>query len=125
MTTTQYADTQDVTTGSELQQTAFTNILNEDKVRELKVLEEAPPPSCPLPYYIAATKEQLAKRIERHPRLTFAQKEQALYFLFSSAYQKDGRYVTYQYVRLCLNPKYTARGTAWTGSTGKRKFDTF
>lgn len=58
-------------------------------------------------------KERLTYQIENHPRLSLGQKEQALYFLLSPTYPRSGYAIAQNYIKLCLNPKYTARGAAW------------
>jgi hypothetical protein len=80
-------------------------ILNEDANRVLAIAGELEPKFVCL--------QRLAGRIERHTRLSSGQKEQALHFLFHPAYTKDGYAIALQYLKLCLNPRYTARGTAW------------
>lgn len=90
--------------------------LNEDITREQGVLKE-----LGLPDTISA-RERFARKIETHKRLSLGQKEQALYFLLSQNYPKrEGYAITRNYIRLCLNPRYTARGTAWDGGAIKRQ----
>jgi len=69
----------------------------------------------------ANKRARLVRHIEKHPRLSPGQKEQALYFLLSPSYSKDGYAIAKRYCQLCLNPKYTTRGTAWHGEKMKDK----
>jgi hypothetical protein len=114
--TTQSVDTPRSTTGSaELLSFVHTKVLEEEKAREEKLLKENPSASPPL-----SRREKLAHAINNHSRLCLGQKEQAMEFLFHPAYAKDGYAIARQYVKLCLNPKYTARGTSWKGAENKR-----
>lgn len=104
-----YDGTPSATSGDELKRFAQTQILNEDKVREDGILKE-----FGLPRTIPA-KERFANAIAAHSKLSQEQKEHALYFLFSPTYPIGGHAIARNYIRLCLNPNYSTRGTAWRG----------
>lgn len=103
-----YVDTQKPTNGDELKSFTHTQILKENKVREERIFKECRLRSTP-------AKERFARAIAAHSQLTLGQKEQALYFLLGSNYPKNGYAIARNYIRLCLNPNYSTRGTAWRG----------
>lgn len=84
-------------------------ILKEDPARLEGILAETGHPDA------AAAKERLALEIEGHRGLSIGQKEQALYFLLSPTYPKDGYAIAQNYVRSCL------RYARWRSGVGMRK----
>jgi hypothetical protein len=119
----QFVDTPKNTTGNAnraykpLSLAQKTQIINEDRERELGVLDEADAKWI--------RRKKLAQRIAKNHQLCLGQKEQALYFLFSTAYLKDGYAIAREYVKFCLNPKYMTRSTSWTGAENKRRVKSF
>jgi hypothetical protein len=107
-----YADTPKNTIGNGIR---HLHILAEEIEREQETLTELAPEQPRL-----TRKEKFGFAIARHPRLSRGQKEQALYFLFHPLYP-DAIAIAQNYVKLCLNPKYTARGTAWRCSDINKK----
>jgi hypothetical protein len=104
--TTQFVDTPKNTTGN-VELLKFIEVLKEDLSRQDNVITENTTDSA------LTNREKFAIALTQYPKLSSGQKEQALHFLFHPAYTKDGYAIALQYLKLCLNPRYTARGTAW------------
>jgi hypothetical protein len=101
-----------ITGSDELLSFTHTKILEEDQVRQQGIAAENPSPQLD-------HKQKLAIDIANHPRLLAGQKEQAICFLFHYAYRKDGYAIARRYIKLCLNPLYSQRGTGWRGTKAR------